>query len=86
MATVTSTPILRGVEWLLQTQRADGGWDETEHTGTGFPGVFYLIYTMYRHYFPLLALQSIRDGMEPRTAQSSSDRFELAGEANERLE
>ncbi|HVE39098.1 MAG TPA: squalene--hopene cyclase [Planctomycetota bacterium] len=82
-----SDPVLRrGVEWLLRTQRSDGGWDEKEHTGTGFPGVFYLVYTMYRHYFPLLALQAVRDGMEPRAAQPASDRFELAGETNERLE
>jgi hypothetical protein len=59
--------------------------DEKEHTGTGFPGVFYLVYTMYRHYFPLLALQAVRDGMEPRANQPASDRFELAGEDIERL-
>ena len=46
----------RGVQWLLDNQRADGGWDEREATGTGFPKVFYLEYTMYRDYFPLMAL------------------------------
>ncbi len=56
----------RGIEFLLRTQRPDGGWDEKGHTGTGFPGVFYLVYTMYRHYFPLLALQAARDGLEAR--------------------
>jgi hypothetical protein len=39
---------------------------------------------MYRHYFPTMALQAIRDGMEPRGAQSASDRFELAGDVTER--
>lgn len=46
----------RGMRYLLGTQRSDGSWDETEFTGTGFPKVFYLEYTYYRHYFPLLAL------------------------------
>ncbi len=46
----------KGMRYLLGTQRKDGTWDETEFTGTGFPKVFYLEYTYYRHYFPLLAL------------------------------
>jgi squalene-hopene/tetraprenyl-beta-curcumene cyclase len=48
--------IERGVQFLIDTQRADGGWDEPEFTGTGFPQVFYLRYHMYPIYFPLLAL------------------------------
>jgi squalene-hopene/tetraprenyl-beta-curcumene cyclase len=51
----------RGVEWLLERQREDGSWDEAEFTGTGFPGVFYLRYHLYRLYFPLLALARFRD-------------------------
>jgi squalene-hopene/tetraprenyl-beta-curcumene cyclase len=46
----------KGLRYLLNTQRADGTWDEEEFTGTGFPKVFYLEYTYYRHYFPLMAL------------------------------
>ncbi len=42
--------------WLLRTQRPQGGWDEPEFTGTGFPRVFYLRYHYYRDCFPLLAL------------------------------
>ena len=57
-----------GIEFLLRTQRRGGGWHEEEHTGTGFPCVFYLVYTMYRHYFPLLALQAARDGMDPKAS------------------
>ena len=48
--------VRRGVGFLLQTQRADGGWDELPYTGTGFPKVFYLKYHLYRVYFPLMAL------------------------------
>jgi squalene-hopene/tetraprenyl-beta-curcumene cyclase len=45
-----------GVRYLLEGQNEDGSWDEEEWTGTGFPGVFYLRYHLYRQYFPLLAL------------------------------
>ena len=50
-----------GVEYLLRTQDEDGGWSETEFTGTGFPLVFYLRYHMYPIYFPLLALAGWRN-------------------------
>jgi len=50
----------RGVRWLLRQQNREGTWDERATTGTGFPGVFYLKYEMYRHHFPLLALSSFR--------------------------
>jgi squalene-hopene/tetraprenyl-beta-curcumene cyclase len=46
----------RGVQWLVEDQRADGGWDEDHYTGTGFPGDFYINYEMYRFVFPLSAL------------------------------
>jgi len=46
----------RGIEWLVDNQRADGGWDEHHYTGTGFPGDFYINYEMYRMVFPLSAL------------------------------
>jgi squalene-hopene/tetraprenyl-beta-curcumene cyclase len=50
----------KGIHYLLSTQREDGTWDENEFTGTGFPKVFYLEYTYYRQYFPLLALGMFR--------------------------
>ncbi|HEV8039157.1 MAG TPA: hypothetical protein VGP62_09865 [Bryobacteraceae bacterium] len=30
--------------------------DEELCAGTGFPNIFYLIFRLYRHHFPLLAL------------------------------
>jgi squalene-hopene/tetraprenyl-beta-curcumene cyclase len=51
-----SFSVARGAKFLVDTQTADGTWDETQFTGTGFPNVFYLRYHYYRHYFPLLAL------------------------------
>ncbi|MGA2435948.1 MAG: squalene--hopene cyclase, partial [Bryobacteraceae bacterium] len=51
-----SLSVRKGIEYLVNTQRADGTWEERLATGTGFPGVFYLTYHMYRQAFPLLAL------------------------------
>jgi squalene-hopene/tetraprenyl-beta-curcumene cyclase len=51
-----SLSVRKGIEYLVSTQRDDGGWDERLATGTGFPGVFYLTYHLYRHAFPLLAI------------------------------
>ncbi len=51
-----SPAVERGVRWLVETQRADGGWDEPEFTGTGFPGDFYINYHLYRLVFPVSAL------------------------------
>jgi squalene-hopene/tetraprenyl-beta-curcumene cyclase len=53
-----SRSVHHGMEYLLRTQRADGTWDETLATGTGFPKVFYLNYHLYKDYFPLLALST----------------------------
>ncbi len=56
----TSSSLHKGVEYLVETQRKDGGWDEDLSTGTGFPRVFYLQYHLYRHSFPVLALAAYR--------------------------
>ena len=53
---VDSDAVRRGVRYLLHAQEEDGGWNEPEFTGTGFPRVFYLRYHLYRIYFPLMAL------------------------------
>jgi squalene-hopene/tetraprenyl-beta-curcumene cyclase len=72
-----SDSIAKGIRWLLTRQRNDGGWDESTGegpsrqgliTGTGFPKVFYLAYTMYRQYFPLLALTTYKRAMERASA------------------
>ncbi|MEZ6064200.1 MAG: terpene cyclase/mutase family protein [Planctomycetaceae bacterium] len=55
-----STAVERGIQYLIENQRADGTWDEAEFTGTGFPKVFYLRYHLYRHSFPLMALGRYR--------------------------
>ena len=62
----------RGVNWLVETQRADGSWDEPQYTGTGFPSDYYINYHLYRLTFPVMALgRCLRAGGAP----------ELAGEA-----
>ncbi len=51
-----SQALSRGVGWLVETQRADGTWDEPQYTGTGFPCDYYINYHLYRLTFPLMAL------------------------------
>lgn len=58
-----SPAVARGVHYLTSTQQ-DGTWAEEPFTGTGFPGHFYLRYTMYREYFPLMALGQVRAALE----------------------
>ena len=58
-----SPAVERGVRYLIETQ-SDGTWAEEPFTGTGFPGHFYLRYTMYREYFPLMALGQARAALE----------------------
>jgi squalene-hopene/tetraprenyl-beta-curcumene cyclase len=45
----------RGINFLYERQ-TNGTWNESEHTGTGFPGDFYINYHLYRHIFPTMAL------------------------------
>ncbi len=58
-----SDSVARGIAYLLKTQKKDGSWDEAWYTGTGFPRVFYLMYHMYRQYFPLIALTTYKKVM-----------------------
>jgi len=57
----TSAAVTRGTAYLLDTQQShDGRWREDLTTGTGFPNVFYISYQLYKDYFPLLALATLR--------------------------
>jgi len=58
--------VARGIAYLLRSQKKDGSWDEPYFTGTGFPRVFYLLYHMYRQYFPLIALTTYQKVMAGR--------------------
>ena len=56
-ATETGDPaITKAVSYLVDKQNEDGSWSEADFTGTGFPGVFYLKYHLYRNSFPVYAL------------------------------
>jgi squalene-hopene/tetraprenyl-beta-curcumene cyclase len=48
--------VTKAVSYLVHQQREDGSWSEPDFTGTGFPGVFYLKYHLYRNSFPVYAL------------------------------
>jgi squalene-hopene/tetraprenyl-beta-curcumene cyclase len=58
-----SDSVAKGIAYLLKTQKKDGSWEEPWYTGTGFPRVFYLMYHMYRQYFPLIALTTYKKVM-----------------------
>ncbi len=64
-----SDSVMKGIAWLLRTQKRDGSWDEPQYTGTGFPRVFYLAYHLYRNYFPLLALSTYQKAAQARNEQ-----------------
>jgi squalene-hopene/tetraprenyl-beta-curcumene cyclase len=53
---VTSKEVIKGIKYLLKTQKADGTWEEKWFTGTGFPKYFFIRYHNYRNCFPLMAL------------------------------
>ena len=50
----------RGIDWLLEAQKADGTWFDETYTGTGFPKVFYLRYHLYPISFSTMALARYR--------------------------
>ncbi|MDH5763761.1 MAG: squalene--hopene cyclase, partial [Nitrospinota bacterium] len=61
-ADATESPaVKRGIDYLIQQQKADGSWYEDQFTGTGFPIHFYIKYHMYQIFFPLMALARYRN-------------------------
>jgi len=51
----------KAASYLVQQQNSDGSWSEDDFTGTGFPGVFYLKYHLYKNSFPVYALARYRN-------------------------
>jgi squalene-hopene/tetraprenyl-beta-curcumene cyclase len=51
-----SEAVAGGLGWLVETQGEDGGWEEPQYTGTGFPSDYYINYHLYRLVFPVMAL------------------------------
>jgi squalene-hopene/tetraprenyl-beta-curcumene cyclase len=51
----------RAAAYLIDHQNANGSWSEDDFTGTGFPGVFYLKYHLYKNSFPVYALARYRN-------------------------
>ena len=56
--------IHKALSYLVDQQNADGSWSESDFTGTGFPGVFYLKYHLYRISFPLYTLARFRNQVQ----------------------
>lgn len=56
----TDEAIRRGIGYLVKTQndmKGDGAtWPQRLYTGVGFPIHWYLGYSLYSHYFPMMAL------------------------------
>ncbi len=74
-----SFSVARGVQFLLRHQIKDGTWEEVCHTGTGFPGVFYLRYHWYCQYFPLWALAMYRNLRSHGKMRADELRYQVQG-------
>jgi squalene-hopene/tetraprenyl-beta-curcumene cyclase len=74
--------VRKAVAYLVHRQQADGSWSEPEFTGTGFPGVFYLKYHLYRNSFPVYALA--RYSNQSRKAEEHAAVKFQAGEFRQR--
>ena len=58
-----STSASRAAQWLCESQRPDGDWDEEHFTGTGFPRDFLIRYHLYRIVWPMIALGRYREAL-----------------------
>jgi squalene-hopene/tetraprenyl-beta-curcumene cyclase len=63
---IAAPAVARGIQYLLETQKNDGTWDEEQFTGTGFPKFFMIKYHIYRNCFPLMALGTYRRQMRDK--------------------
>jgi squalene-hopene/tetraprenyl-beta-curcumene cyclase len=63
-----STAVRQGMQYLLNTQKPDGSWEEIHFTGTGFPKHFFIRYHNYRNCFPLMALGQYLRKLKDQTA------------------
>jgi squalene-hopene/tetraprenyl-beta-curcumene cyclase len=61
-----SLEVSRGIQYLLNTQKPDGSWEELHFTGTGFPEHFFIRYHNYRNCFPLMALGQYRRSLKDK--------------------
>lgn len=65
---VSDEAVKASIAYLVSAQtkkRGNGAtWSEREYTGTGFPNFFYLGYSYYSHYFPMMALGRYRQKLE----------------------
>jgi squalene-hopene/tetraprenyl-beta-curcumene cyclase len=66
---VNSRAVARGVDYLINQNNKNTGWEDKYFNAVGFPRVFYLKYHGYSLYFPLLALARYRR-MKPSNIQS----------------
>jgi len=53
---VNSETVAKGVDYLINQNNKNTGWEDKYFNAVGFPRVFYLKYHGYSLYFPLLAL------------------------------
>ncbi len=56
-----STPVKRGIAYLINAPRDGSKWPEPWFTAVGFPRVFYLRYDGYSRFFPIWALARYRN-------------------------
>ena len=66
--------IARAAAYLVGQQHTDGSWGEDDFTGTGFPGVFYLKYHLYKNSFPVYALARYQNQAQ-RAAEYCATKF-----------
>ena len=69
-----SPEVRRGIQYLLNTQKPDGTWEERYFTGTGFPKHFFIRYHNYRNCFPLMALGQYLQKIKDNQAIALADR------------